>query len=157
MDNVRFLEQKFLGEIVDHLKKASCDIPSLFFDVKESTKKEDTELSFDLVFNLNFTVSVRIRKACYIKFNDLTIRSRTKAGGNTEIHKMEGKAQIYFYAYMNKAEDKLIKIRVVDVKAIRVLKEKGMYEIKKNADGTEFNTFRFKDIADHKGGIYKYN
>ena len=61
MDNVRFLENKFKKEIEQHISKA---LPNLtkYFKFRPSTNEEDSNLSFDLVFKLDFTISVRIRK-----------------------------------------------------------------------------------------------
>lgn len=156
MDKIRGLEQRFFKEIIFHLKQSLCKIPDSFFNIRESSGDEDTKLSFDLVFDLGFTVSVRIRKYCYIKYNDLTIRSKTKNGGRTEIDKiMEGKAQVYFYAYMNKEETEFSKVRILDVDSIRTLTTKGDYSSNKNDDGTEFYTYLFSDIAAIGGAIYK--
>jgi hypothetical protein len=157
MDNVRFLENKFKKEIEQHISKA---LPNLtkYFKFRPSTNEEDSNLSFDLVFNLDFTISVRIRKNKYLKYKDLTIRSKSKNNGKTEIDKiMEGKAQVYFYAYMNECEDKLIKVFMADVEAIRKLTFVKDYKHKKNNDNTEFFTYNFKDIEWMNGNIYEYN
>ena len=87
----------------------------------------------------------------------MTIRSKSKNNGKTEIHKiMEGKAQVYFYAYMNKEEDDLIKVRIADVEAIRKLTFVKDYIHKKNNDNTEFYAYNFKDIEQMQGNIYKF-
>ena len=70
---------------------------------------------------------------------------------------MEGKAQVYFYAYMNECEDKLIKVFMADVEAIRKLTFVKDYKHKKNNDNTEFFTYNFKDIEWMNGNIYEYN
>jgi len=127
-------------------------------EFRPATEYEDSNLSFDLVFNLNFTVSVRIRKYKYIKYLDLTIRSRSKNNGFTEVNKIqEGLSQIYFYAYMNDEETELIKVRIVNVNAIRELIKEKKYIKKTNIDATEFLGFKFNDINLKNGAIYKFD
>jgi hypothetical protein len=157
MNDVRFLENKFSNEIQKHISMA---LPNLqkFYKFRPSTDEEDSNLSFDLVFNLDFTISVRIRKHKYLRYEDLTIRSKSKYNNKTEIDKiMEGKAQVYFYAYMNEAEDKLVKVFMADVEAIRKLTFVNDFEHKINNDNTEFYTYKFKDIKWANGSIYQFN
>jgi len=158
MTDCRYLESKFIGDIKTHINKALPNLLGSFVNFKPSTDLEDTTLSFDMVYNLSFTVSVRIRKHEYIKFKDLTIRSRSKYGQRCEIDKIkEGMSQVYFYAYMNKEETELIKIRIANVDAKRRLIDSGYYQKKKNTDGTEFYTFSFYDIYNEGGAIYRYD
>lgn len=158
MDDVRFLENKFSMEIKEHINNAIPNLINTFCQYKAATDFEDVNLCFDLIFNMNFTISIRIRKHKYIPYNDLTIRSKTKNGFKTEIDKIkEGLAQIYFYAYMNENENKLVKIRIANVEAIRKLTSSKIYEHKKNNDGTEFFTYKFADIKKHNGNIYQYD
>lgn len=158
MNNYRFLENKFSEEIKFHIKKCLPNLYDNFLEFRPASQYEDGNLSFDLVFNINFTVSVRIRKFKYIKYPDLTIRSRTKNNGITEIDKIKsGLAQVYFYAYMNSEETELVKIRIVNVDAIRELINLKIYNEKINTDSTEFLTFKFKDILQKKGDIYKFD
>jgi len=157
MNNHRFLENKFYNEIILHISKALPDLQK-HYQFKESTDYEDSNLSFDLVFNMNFTISIRIRKNKYIPFNDLTIRSKSLNNGKTEIDKiMEGKAQVYFYAYMNKEENELIKIRIADVDSIRKLTNQNKYINKVNSDNTEFYAYKFSEIKKTNGDIYKFD
>lgn len=158
MDDVRFLENKFSKEIKKHINFALPSLSKHFAEYKPSTSHEDANLSFDLIFNCNFTISVRIRKYQYIKYNDMTIRSRSKKGYKTEIDKINaGMAQVYFYAYMNAEETTLIKVRIVNVNSIRILTNKNEYQSKKNIDSTEFFAYTFKSIAENKGDIYKFD
>jgi hypothetical protein len=158
MDDVRFLENKFYEEIKIHIKRALPNVCNSFTPFRLSTNHEDTNMSFDMVFNLNFTISVRIRKEKYIRYNDLTIRSKSKGNNKTEIDKIkEGMSQVYFYAYMNENETKLKKIRIVNTDAIRVLTNKKKYNHKVNNDGTEFFTYKFNDVKEENGDIYKYD
>jgi hypothetical protein len=159
MDDVRFLENKFSDEIQEHIKRALPQLYDNFIEFRSSTNYEDTKLSFDLVFNFNFTISIRIRQNKFVKFNDLTIRSRASGGGRTELDKIkDGLAQVYFYAYMDINEDSLEKVRIANVDAIRqlILKDKFKGPIP-NGDGTEFIALKFKDILENNGAIYKFN
>lgn len=158
MDNVRFLENKFCAEIQKHINNALPNLTSAFCEYRPATEYEDGNLSFDLVYTLKFTVSIRIRKYKYIKYLDLTIRSKSKNNYETEIDKInKGMAQVYFYAYMNKDESELIKVRIVNVEAIRKLTAEKSYIQKSNTDGTEFYTYKFAEIKKFNGDIYKYD
>jgi len=154
MDNFRKLENKFFKEIELHIKKA---YPKINGNLEPSTYKEDTELSFDAKIN-NKQFSIRIRKHKYIKYPDLTIRSKSKNNKKTEIDKiMDGLAQVYFYAYMDKEDNFLVKVRIVNVTSIRKLTQKNKFKKRKNNDGTEFNVYLFSDIKKENGNVYKYN
>jgi hypothetical protein len=154
MDNFRKLENKFFKEIEFHIKKA---YPKINGNLVPSTDKEDTELSFDAKIN-DKQFSIRIRKHKYLKYPDLTIRAKSKNNGRTEIDKItDGLAQVYFYAYMNKEENFLVKVRIVDVVSIRKLTQKNKFKKRKNNDGTEFNTYLFSDIKKENGAVYKYD
>lgn len=159
MGNHRFLENKFKDEIERHLKNALPNLYGTHIIFRQADDYEDGNLCFDLVFNFNFTVSIRVRKNKYIRFNDLTIRSRSKLGNKTELDKIkEGMSQVYFYAYMNKEENRLEKVRIADVDAIRkLIKEGSFIGPIPNNDGTEFISFKFKDIKNKGGAIYKFN
>lgn len=158
MNDVRFLENKFSKDIKKHINSALPNLSNAFSEYRPATDNEDANLSFDLVFNCTFTISVRIRKYKYLKYRDLTIRSRSKQGNKTEINKInEGMAQVYFYAYMNELENELIKVRIVNVESIRTLTKKNEYSVKKNIDTTEFYTYSFEDIEKENGAIYKFD
>lgn len=158
MDNFRFLENKFSKEIEKHVNKALPNLTNIFCEYRPATNYEDGNLSFDLVFNLKFTISIRIRKYKYIKYLDLTIRSKSKKGFETEIDKInKGMAQVYFYAYMNEEQNELIKVRIVNVETIRKLTLQNLYTKKQNNDGTEFFTYKFTDIKNLNGNIYQYD
>jgi hypothetical protein len=156
MNDIRFLENKFFKEIKKHILLALPKIQYINFRL--STDEEDTKLSFDMVCNIDILISIRIRKNKFKVYNDLTIRSRSKNNGKTEIDKiMDNKSQIYFYAYMNEKENLLEKIRIVDVETIKKLTIKEKYQKRKNNDGTEFNTYLFSEIKKENGDIYQYD
>lgn len=158
MDNIRFLENKYKDEIERHIIAALPNLYGSFIKFRQADSYEDGNLSFDLVFNSNFTISIRIRQYKYIKFNDMTIRYRTKQGKRTEFDKIkDGLAQIYFYAYECPNKESLIKVRMANVDSIRELIEAGCYITKQNYDGTMLAAFKFKDINSKGGAIYKYD
>ena len=109
---------------------------------------EDTKLSYDMIFKMRFTISVRIRNNKYIHWNDLTIRSKSQHNVKTELDKiMEGKAQIYFYAYMTKDYTDLEKIYICNVEVLRNLyKSNNFNKQRYNKDGSGFIGFDLKQI-----------
>lgn len=158
MNNYRFLEMKYKDEIEKHIKKALPFLYGSFIQLRDATDYEDGNLSFDLVFNFNFTISIRIRQNKYIKFNDMTIRYKSKKGNKTEFDKInEGMAQIYLYAYENENRTSLSKVRMADVESLRKLIKENKYKTYSNNDGTMLAAFKFKDIKLAGGAIYKYN
>lgn len=158
MDNWRHLETKYKDDIEKHIKSALPNLYGTFIQFRQADDYEDGNLSFDLVFNFNFTISIRIRQNHYINYNDLTIRYRSKNGGKTEFDKIrEGMAQIYFYAYESADRKSLVKVRMADVEAIRTLIDEGLYTIKPNKDGTMLAAFKFSNISQAGGAIYKFN
>lgn len=157
MNDYRNLENKFKNEIELHIKEAMPKLFDSFVQFRQSDDEEDSKLSFDLVFNMNFTISIRIRKNDYLKFNDMTIRYKSMKGNKTEIDKIrDGLAQIYFYAYMSKDENSLCKVRICNVESIRKLIEEEKYKVYKNTDGTMLAAIKFKDISDYGGAVYKF-
>jgi hypothetical protein len=158
MNDYRNLENKFKSEIELHIKNAMPNLFDSFVQFRQSDDEEDGKLSFDLVFNMNFTISIRIRKHKYLKFNDMTIRYKSLKGYRTEIDKIkDGLAQIYFYAYMSEDENSLCKVRICNVESIRKLIEEKNYKVRENKDGTMLAAFKFKDIANNRGAVYQFN
>jgi hypothetical protein len=158
MNDYRNLENKFKSEIELHIKNAMPNLFDSFVQFRQSDDEEDGKLSFDLVFNMNFTISIRIRKHKYLKFNDMTIRYKSLKGYRTEIDKIkDGLAQIYFYAYMSEDENSLCKVRICNVESIRKLIEQENYKVHENKDGTMLAAFKFQDIANNQGAVYQFN
>lgn len=158
MKTHRFLEMKYKDEIEKHIKMALPNLYGSFIQFKEADDFEDSNLAFDLVFNFNFTISIRIRNNKYLKYEDMTIRYKSKKGNKTEFDKIkEGLAQIYFYAYECPKHEKLVKVRMADVNAIRTLINDNLFITKSNSDGTMLAAFKFSDINLAGGAIYKYD
>lgn len=136
-----------LTNLTYYLKKIDIKKYSI---LKTSSIYEDTQLSYDMKLNIDMMVSVRIRDNKYKRFQDLTIRSKSKNGGKTEIDKiLEGKAQIYFYAYMNKEESDLEEINICDIDILRSLHKENKYTKQNNLDGTKFYAYKFQDIKNY--------
>ena len=158
MSDVRTLEKKYAKQIRWHITKSLPALHERFAKLKMSSDYADNNLSYDLSYTLHFTISVRIRKHKYINYKDMTIRYKSKGNMRTEFDKIaDGYAQIYFYAYESKNEDDLVKVRMVDVNAIRKMIESKSYSVYKNYDGTELATFSFKEISNLGGAIYQYD
>ena len=158
MNDVRLLETKYQKQIGKCLSEALPGFHQKFAVLKPSTDYEDSNYSFDLVYSMNLLISVKIRKYKYLQFNDMTIRYRSNKGGITEFDKIkQGYGKIYFYAYESEDRNTFVKVRIVDVDAIRYLITNKQYKVYKNNDGTELAAFSFKDIARCNGAIYKYD
>ena len=145
---MRYQEVKFKNIILSHLSDCLKNIDIKKYSIlKISSIYEDTRLSYDMKLNVDIEVSVRIRDNKYKRYQDLTVRSRSKNGGKTEIDKiLEGKAQIYFYAYMNKEENDLEEINICDIDILRLLHKQNKYTKQNNFVGTKFYAYKFEDI-----------
>ena len=158
MSDVRTLEKKYARQIKWHVTKALPALHARFAKLRMSSDYEDSNLSYDLSYTLHFTISVRIRKNKYIVNKDMTIRYKSKGNERTEFDKIaDGYAKVYFYAYESKNEDDLVKVRMVDVDAIRTMIETKSYSVHKNHDGSELAAFSFKEISNLGGAIYQYD
>ena len=158
MSDVRNLEKKYAKQIRWHITKSLPALHERFAKLRMSSDYADSNLSYDLSYTLHFTISVRIRKHKYINYKDMTIRYKSKGNMRTEFDKIaDGYAQIYFYAYESQNEDDLVKVRMVDVNAIRKMIENKSYTVRTNNDGTELAAFSFKEISNLGGAIYQYD
>lgn len=153
---IRELERKFINDIKSIVYQNISNLPKNCFVVNESSEIEDTKLSFDLYFRADIQISVRIRSFKYRNYNDITIRSRAKNGGLTEIDKLiDGKGQIYFYGVLSENEEKIIKYILFDIDKIRnKLKQNGLE--KTNFDGTKFKCYTFDFLKDNSAIINYY-
>ena len=152
---IRELERKFINDIKRIVYGSISNLPKNCFVVNESSEIEDTKLSFDLYFSADIQISVRIRSFKYRTYNDITIRSRSKNGGLTEIDKLiDGKGQIYFYGVLSENEETIIKYILFDIDKIRdKLKDNGIERT--NADGTKFKCYTFKFLGENNSIIDK--
>lgn len=153
---IRELERKFINDIKSIVYQNISNLPKNCFVVNESSELEDTKLSFDLYFSADIQISVRLRSFKYRNYNDITIRSRSKNGGLTEIDKLiDGKGQIYFYGVLSENEEKIVKYILFDIDKIRdKLKENGLERT--NFDGTKFKCYTFDFLKDNSAIINNY-
>jgi hypothetical protein len=154
---IRELERKFINDIKMIIYQNISNLPKNCFVVNESSEMEDTKLSFDLYFSADIQISVRIRSFKYRNYNDITIRSKAKYGGLTEIDKLiDGKGQIYFYGVLSENEEKIIKYVLFDINRIRSkLKDNGIERV--NYDGTKFKCYTFDFLKENNAIINQLN
>lgn len=126
-----------------------------------ATLKEDTEQGFDAVLSFpDVKIPIRIRKHEYLKYMDLTIRSKSKYNNKTEIDKLkEGFGDYYFYAWTDetktsKGNNNILTYMILDLSVFRnTVLENPSIKDKPNFDGTCFNTYTMKQLQDN--GIVK--
>jgi len=147
-NNIRDLERKHIAQIRAIIRNNWNLIPKNPAS-NLSTTEEDTKESFDMVFKESVHLSVRIRKNFALQFSDFTIRSRTKKGNKTEIHKLlEGLGHIYFYAWEDINQQYIENYLIVDInKARHILKYPDSQNIP-NGDGTFFNAYSLNRLVD---------
>lgn len=154
---IRNLEIKYMDDVKMHINRALNNMYDKGFKIVQSSDYEDKNLSFDIKFNWSFVISVRIRRNKYIKFKDVTIRSKSQNNGKTEIDKiMEGMSNVYFYAYQNLEQNRLVKGYLINVNTIRELIKTQSYTSHNNTDNTSFLGFKIKDIEEQGGLIYSF-
>jgi len=120
----------------------------IFTAFKEATPQQDMEEGFDSVFSFpDVKIPIRIRSNQYLKYRDITIRSRSYHNKKTEIDKIrEGKGDYYFYAWENKNNS----IACYCIFDIAKFISSGLIDNptskKRNNDGTEFYTYSIEDM-----------
>lgn len=125
------------------------------FELKKASPEEDSYAGFDFVFQMgSFTVPVRIRRPdC--RYRDFTVRSRSRNGGKTEIHKLrEGMGDLYFYAWSEDfmGVEKMAEFALIDLNSVRaagLLTAENVAHLREisNGDGTSFISFSLKELA----------
>ncbi len=154
---IRELERKFINDIKKIVYKNISNLPKNCFVVNESSEIEDTKLSFDLYFTADIQISVRIRSFKYKNYDDITIRSKSKYNGLTEIDKLiDGKGQIYFYGVLSENQETIIKYILFDIDKIRnKLKNNGIERT--NFDGTKFKCYSFNFLKENNAIINQFS
>lgn len=130
----RKVSDAYLPAFKDILEKNSMN----FLSMKVSDEHKDMKEATDMIIKIEGgDVALRVRDAS-IKYRDLTIRSRTKFGGKTELQKLkEGFGDWYLYGW---GRQRIIEEYVlVDLDRMRDFKilDKNRKEIP-NGDGTYF-------------------
>ncbi len=153
---IRELERKFIAEIKAIIYKNIKNLPDDCFIATESSYYEDTKMSFDLYFSAKLQISVRLRAYKYKDYRDITIRSKSKHGGETEIDKLvSGKGQIYFYGILSEDQNTIAKWILYDISKVRdKLLDNGVERC--NYDGTKFKCYDFSFLNENKAIIAGY-
>lgn len=121
----------------------------LFTQFREATFNEDVNEGFDAVFTTpeSKKIPIRIRKVAYSKYMDFTVRSRSKYGMETEIHKIKkGFGDFYFYAWEGE-RCSIEKFMILDLDIFRSTVIDKPDDKRKNNDGTEFNTYSLRSLV----------
>jgi hypothetical protein len=150
---IRQFEVKFKNDIFKILRNHNILLPFITWEIVQSSDFEDCNLSYDMKFNGNVNLSVRIRRNKYLKFRDFTIRTKSKNGYKCEYDKLiQGCGQVYFYGWMDITETKIIDWIIVDIDKIRnKIEENGKYY--DNIDNTGFKAYQIDWLKEHNALI----
>lgn len=123
---------------------------SIFIETDIADEYKDTNESTDMIMFISKPdIALRVRSPKY-SYRDITIRSRSKYGGKTEIDKLrEGYGDWYFYGWGD-GRGKILEYVIADIDKIR---RSGLLENKietLNNDGTAFITIDIADLFWHK-------
>lgn len=93
-------QRKASDRYLNSFKEILEDNSKSFLSIEVSDEDKDTQEATDMVVNvIGGDVALRVRNA-NLKYRDITIRSRSKHGGKTEIDKIkEGFADWYLYGW----------------------------------------------------------
>jgi hypothetical protein len=158
MTDFRIEEVKFMPEINKIIKDNFKLFPQEITFIELSNPEEDTKESFDLVYKSKVEISIRIRNNTYLKYADLTIRSKSKYGNKTELDKLiAGKGAIYLYAWKTIDNIRFESWILVDINKIRnVFSDYPIPDIYNN-DGTAFKKYPISTIMAYDGLINYFN
>lgn len=133
------------------------------YNFRQSTEEEDTKESFDCCFsnyknNKTTKVSLRIRNNDAKNFDDITIRSSSQWGKETEYDKLmrlDLTDHILVYCVLNQTNDAIYKMYVIDLNQMKesgVLAKRDGRQRNRNQydnDYTEFYTFYLHRLIYH--------
>lgn len=146
---IKELNTKYLTQV----KRILINKSYIFTKFREATPTEDMNYGFDAVLSFpDVKIPVRIRKFQYLKFMDLTIRSKSRYGLKTEIDKLkEGFGDFYFYAWSNEENTKIMTYMVLNLEAFRnTVINSPTWANKSNNDGTFFHTYSMKALLENR-------
>lgn len=151
---IKELNNKYLLQV----RKILVSKAYIFTRFRESTLKEDREQGFDAVLSFpDVKIPIRIRKNEYLRFMDLTIRSKSKYDLKTEIHKLkEGFGDFYFYGWSDETRDKkennkIVTYMILDLNVFRnTIIDKPTHTDRPNNDGTCFNCYSRALLFDNR-------
>lgn len=156
----------FIENVLAHNAGAIHNAGIKVFSMQKATAKEDMENGFDFVFTMgSFTIPVRVRRPdCF--YRDFTVRSRSRYGHQTEIHKLKaGAGDVYFYGWTREFNG----IEIINewwLINLHSFRSSGLLETERhersNGDGTKFVSYKrdelnkygciiasFKDLVKH--------
>lgn len=147
---------KLIGKYNEKLNEYEGFVFNDFVDILDeefglSTEEEDTKFSYDFVYQIKDivkrTTGFRCRSFQYMKYNDISIRSKTSSGYRCELDKiMSGLGQYNVFAYENETKNEIVKAYLIDMDAIRTLTRQKKYKTIKMFDGS-FNVYSIEDIS----------
>ena len=116
--------------------------------INESTFEQDTEQAFDLLTPNQKKIACRVRD--YDKYkqyiDEFTIRSQSKYGKRTEIHKiLDGFGDWMFYGF-TKGDD-VIFWSIIDLDVFRSNHHSAYYQENFNYDGTAFRAYKIGSFS----------
>lgn len=145
-EQIKFLNNLYFPVIRKILNKNSY----LFTKFIEATPKQDMEEGFDSIFMFpDVKIPIRIRKNCFLKYRDVTIRSKSGYGNPTEIDKIRaGCGDYYFYGWENEKRTNIFCYTIFDLKKFV---NTGVIDFPTdsdipNGDGTFFNSYSLESL-----------
>lgn len=112
----------------------------MFTQFQEATEIQDKTEGFDAIFSFpDVKIPIRIRNFSYQKYMDVTVRSRSKYGGKTEIDKLrDGFGDYYLYSWLGDGNKRIEKFIIINLKIFRESIIENPNGRRRNDDGTEF-------------------
>lgn len=153
------IDEKIQGQYdkyLDSVRKIILRNIHLFGDVVKATPKQDMEEGFDLVLSFVDTkIALRLRQEKYYsRYRQVTIRSRSRYGGRTEIDKIrDGLGDYYLFGWEDGSQ--ITRYCIFDIRKFTNLYIENPSGINiPNRDGTCFNAYNLKDIRNALLAVY---
>lgn len=145
MTNIWGMTKKY----IEPIEKIILDNAKYFLHLKVADPEDDIKHSTDLIGEMNVKFALRVRETT---FRDLTIRSKARYGGRTEIDKIrEGDAECdYYFYFWGDSKGKISDWILVDMKKFKAsgLSDKEKVHIP-NGDGTAFYPYSIEELREH--------
>jgi hypothetical protein len=145
--------QKFFPQVKRILNKQAHIITK--FDI--ANEIQDRTEGFDAELNAGGSkIAIRIRNNEFLKYHDITIRTKVVSGNLTEIDKIrKGCGDFYLYAWLTKSGKGIHSYVIFDIKkfvSTGMIDKPSTKDISNN-DGSYFNTYSMIDMM--KAGVIK--
>lgn len=136
---------------IDHfstIRKILNKCSYMFTQFHEATEVQDKTEGFDAIFSFpDVKIPIRIRNFNYQKYMDITVRSRAKYGGETEIDKLrKGFGDYYLYCWLGDGNKFIEKFVIVNLSVFRSTVLETPKEKRANGDGTEFYCYTLDQL-----------